>query len=734
MHKLLRHSLLTLTALLTAALAAAQSVTWKSSVEPLGGDAYRIVLEAAIPAGYHMYDMGPYEGGPTATTIVLTPGEGVQLDGPVEQLTKAHTYYDELFGMQIGTLSGKPRFAQKVHLATAKGTVTAQLEWMICNDSSCMPPDETELTIEIAASAAPAAPAKGEAAQSAPAATAPVKTTPVKAETTPAAATAQTAESAVQEPAQEAAPTTVAPAGEQTESAAEVAPAAEAAEAAPVKDAAGSKGLWALIIEAILWGFAALLTPCVFPMVPMTVSYFLKGEGGAAMGRLRASLYGLFIVLLYTVPIAAIILITRIVGGDAVTADIFNWLATHWLPNIIFFLVFMVFAASFFGAFEITMPSWMVNKTDSKADTKGIGGIFFLALTLVLVSFSCTGPIVGSVLIKSTSGEFWTPIITMLAFSVAFALPFTLFALFPSVLKKLPKSGGWLNSVKVVIGFIEVALGMKFLSVADQTYHWGLLDREVYLAVWIVVFALLGFYLLGKIRFAHDSDLPYVGVGRLTLAIIVFSFVVYMIPGMWGAPLKALSGYLPPLTTQDFVLGQHTADVPAGTSASGSHALLTVEGKQPKYSDFLHLPHGLEGFFDLKEAEAYAAKVGKPLFIDFTGHGCVNCREMEARVWSDPQVLDILRNDYVICALYSDDKKVLPESEWVTTDAGKVLKGLGKINSYYALKTYGVNAQPYYVLQGADGRPLVAPRGYDLSVEGFVEFLQSGLAAYKQQK
>ena len=734
MHKLLRHSLLTLTALLTAALAAAQSVTWKSSVEPLGGDAYRIVLEAAIPAGYHMYDMGPYEGGPTATTIVLTPGEGVQLDGPVEQLTKAHSYYDELFGMQIGTLSGKPRFAQKVHLATAKGTVTAQLEWMICNDSSCMPPDETELTIEIAASAAPAAPAKGEAAQSAPAATAPVKTTPVKAETTPAAATAQTAESAVQEPAQEAAPTTVAPAGVQTESAAEVAPAAEAAEAAPVKDAAGSKGLWALIIEAILWGFAALLTPCVFPMVPMTVSYFLKGEGGAAMGRLRASLYGLFIVLLYTVPIAAIILITRIVGGDAVTADIFNWLATHWLPNIIFFLVFMVFAASFFGAFEITMPSWMVNKTDSKADTKGIGGIFFLALTLVLVSFSCTGPIVGSVLIKSTSGEFWTPIITMLAFSVAFALPFTLFALFPSVLKKLPKSGGWLNSVKVVIGFIEVALGMKFLSVADQTYHWGLLDREVYLAVWIVVFALLGFYLLGKIKFAHDSDLPYVGVGRLTLAIIVFSFVVYMIPGMWGAPLKALSGYLPPLTTQDFVLGQYTAAVPAGTSASGSHTLLTVEGKQPKYSDFLHLPHGLEGFFDLKEAEAYAAKVGKPLFIDFTGHGCVNCREMEARVWSDPQVLDILRNDYVIVALYSDDKKVLPESEWVTTDAGKVLKGLGKINSYYALKTYGVNAQPYYVLQGADGRPLVAPRGYDLSVEGFVEFLQSGLAAYKQQK
>ena len=373
------------------------------------------------------------------------------------------------------------------------------------------------------------------------------------------------------------------------------------------------------------------------------------------------------------------------------------------------------------------MPSWMVNKTYSKADTKGLGGIFCLALTLVLVSFSCTGPIVGSVLIKSTSGEFWTPIITMLAFSVAFALPFTLFALFPSVLKKLPKSGGWLNSVKVVIGFIEVALGMKFLSVADQTYHWGLLDREIYLAVWIVVFSLLGLYLLGKIRFAHDDEVQHLGVGRLALSIVVFSFVVYMIPGMWGAPLKGLSGYLPPLTTQDFVLGANTATAAPAATSDG-----TV-GK-PKYSDFLHLPHGLEGFFDLEEAEAYAAKVGKPLFIDFTGHGCVNCREMEARVWSDPEVLEILRNDYVICALYSDDKKVLPEEEWVTTDAGKVLKSLGKINSYYALKTYGVNAQPYYVLQGTDGQQLVEPRGYDLSVEGFIAFLRSGLEAYRNGK
>ena len=321
----------------------------------------------------------------------------------------------------------------------------------------------------------------------------------------------------------------------------------------------------------------------------------------------------------------------------------------------------------------------------------------------------------------------------MLAFSVAFALPFTLFAFFPSMLKKLPKSGGWLNSVKVVLGFIEVALGMKFLSVADQTYHWGLLDREIYLAVWIVTFSLLGLYLLGKIKFAHDSDMPYLGVGRLALAIVTFSLVVYLVPGMWGAPLKGLSGYLPPLHTQDFVIGQQDGSGPAPAGGE-ARMLLTVDGQKPKHSDFLHLPHNLEGFFDLKEAEAYAAKVGKPLFIDFTGHGCVNCREMEARVWSDPQVLDILRNDYVIVALYSDDKKVLPESDWVTTDAGKVLKSLGKINSYYALKTYGVNAQPYYVLQGRNGKQLVPPRGYDLNIDNFVGFLKSGVEAYNAQK
>ena len=673
-------------ALFAAASAAGQNVTWTGTAERLDDNAYRIVLEAAIPAGYHMYDMGPYDGGPNATTITFTPNEDVTLEGGVEQLDTPHRYFDELFGMEIGTFSGKARFAQRVKLTAPQAALKAQIEWMICDDTSCMPPDDTELTIAV-----PEGSAAGEGAVPA---SRPSDTEAGATGNGPSAALAATAP-------------------------------------ATAPDAAGGGTLWSLIIEAILWGFAALLTPCVFPMVPMTVSFFMKGSGSPALGRFRAAMYGFFIVALYTLPIAAIILVTRILGGDAVTADIFNWLATHWLPNILFFLVFMVFAASFFGAFEITMPSWMVNKTDAKADSKGLAGIFFMALTLVLVSFSCTGPIVGSVLIKSTAGEFWSPIVTMLAFSVAFALPFTLFAFFPAMLKKLPKSGGWLNSVKVVLGFIEVALGLKFLSVADQTYHWGLLDREIYLAVWIVTFSLLGFYLLGKIKFAHDSDMPYLGVGRLALAIVTFSFVIYLLPGMWGAPLKGLSGYLPPLATQDFVAGQGGAA--AGSTVSGE-GLRTVEGLKPKYSDFLHLPHGLEGFFDLREAEAYAEKVGKPLFIDFTGHGCVNCREMEARVWSDPEVLAMLRNDYVIVALYSDDKKVLPENEWVTTESGKVLKSLGKINSRYALTTYGVNAQPYYVLQGRGGKMLVPPRGYDLSVPGFVAFLRSGLEAYRAER
>ena len=508
------------------------------------------------------------------------------------------------------------------------------------------------------------------------------------------------------------------------DNAAAVMPIAETIE--PAEETAGEgekKGsIWGLILEAILWGFAMLLTPCVFPMVPMTVSFFMKGSENVAAGRFKAAMYGIFIVLLYTVPISVIIMLTRIIGGDAVTADIFNWLSTHWLPNIIFFIVFMIFAASFFGAFEITLPESIVNKSDRNSDKKGLAGVFFMALTLVLVSFSCTGPIVGSVLIKSTQGEFWEPMVTMLAFSLAFALPFTILAFFPSLLKKFKKSGGsWLNSVKVVLGFIEVALGLKFLSVADQTYHWGILDREVYLAIWIVVFTLLGLYLLGKIRFAHDEPLEYLKVPRLALAIGVLSFVVYLIPGMWGAPLKALSGYMPPITTQDFVIGQNSGSVPAADVITS-----------PAENDFgLHLPLGLQGYFSLDDALVAAKKAGKPVFVDVTGHGCVNCREMESRVWSDPIVLGMLKNDFIVVALYTDDKQKLDKEDYVTdAETGKVYKDLGRANSYIARTKWDVNAQPNYVLLSPDGEMLVPVRGYDLSIDGFVKFLQSGLEAY----
>ena len=648
-----------LVVMLTSVSASAQMqlfdpVSWSTSVEQVGDGEYRIDFKATIEQGWHLYDLGPYEGGPLATTFTFDPIVGYELVGGVEANRESVRQMDEIFEMEIGHYEGEVVFSQRVK-APQGATVQCSVEWQACSDQ-CVNGDK-DFSIKVGN---PAAAAEVDIEQS-------------------------------------------------------------------VADAnAVTKGgsIWSFILSAIGWALIALLTPCVFPMIPMTVSFFLKGSGSVARGRFRALMYGLFIVVLYTVPIAVIILLTWLLGGDAVTADIFNWLSTHWLPNILFFVVFMVFAASFFGAFEIVLPEKLVNNSDAKADKGGLVGIFFMALTLVLVSFSCTGPIIGSALIQSTSGEVWTPILTMLAFSVVFALPFTLFALFPSWLKQLPKSGGWLNSVKVVLGFVELALGLKFLSVADQTYHWGLLDREVYLALWIAIFSLLGLYLIGKIKFKHDSDMPYLSVTRLVLAIVAFSFVVYMLPGMWGAPLKALSGYLPPIQTQDFVMGSGSAvAAEAATPTSGV-----------KYGDVLELPHDLDGFFDLEEAEAYAKQVGKPLFIDFTGHGCVNCREMEARVWSDPRVLDILRNEYVIVALYADDKLKVDEADWVTTDAGKVLKTLGKINSYYALKTYGVNAQPYYVLQGNEGVPMVTPRGYDLDVQGFIDFLQSGVEAYKAGK
>lgn len=674
-----------------------QPVKWKAKLVDKGSDVYEIQVSGQIiDANWHIYGLGPYVDGPIPTSVVVAPAGNFKLSGKNYLLSTPKKYYDEIFGMDLELLAGNFTIAQKVQaVKDTPSKITVTVEWQACDDKSCLPPTEEDFSLEL------------------PAAKSALKTDnssalPVGKQT---------------EPAVEQVATDSLSSASEADTLSSVAPASNAT-FEPLGEKAGS--LWSVIIEAIIWGFVALLTPCVFPMVPMTVSFFLKMGGNGEnrrKGRLMASFYGISIVALYTIPIAIIIGITYFAGGASVTADIFNWLATHWLPNVIFFLIFMVFAASFFGAFEITLPSWMVNKSDSKSDKGGFVGVFFMALTLVLVSFSCTGPIVGTVLIKSTQGEIWQPIVTMLAFSAAFALPFTIFAFAPSLLKDLPKSGGWLNSVKVVLGFIEVALGLKFLSVADQTYHWGILDREVYLAIWIVVFTLLGLYLLGKLRFAHDDEPGHITVKRLTLAIITFSFVVYMIPGMWGAPLKALSGYLPPMTTMDFNYNQ--AD---NSSKEANTATLGTLGVKPKYSDFLHLPHNLEGFFEYNEAIAYAKQVGKPLFVDFTGHGCVNCREMEARVWSDERVLKLFREKFVMLALYADDKKEADPADWITTPTGKVLKSIGKINSYIAMTKYNVNAQPFYaIIDPNTGNYLTKPMGYNLKVEEYIKFLEDGI-------
>lgn len=668
----------------TFAQAPEATAKWSVSSKAVSDNVFELTFKASIEDGWHIYTID-HAYNPIVIEFAESPE--YSLEGTLNQVTQP----TELKGEKVFFDSVK--LTQLVKLTGSEATVTGEVSWSGCNDQFCAAPETWEFSVPLAVDASVA--------------------TNMAANVDDSAATIAS------------------------------------------DDAKDSGSLWALIIEAILWGFAMLMTPCVFPMVPMTVSFFMKQSTTAAEGRFKAFIYGLFIVLLYTVPISVIIGLTWIIGGNTVTADIFNWLATHWLPNLIFFIVFMIFAASFFGAFEIELPSSLANKSDAKSGGKGLGGIFFMALTLVLVSFSCTGPIVGTVLIKSTQGEFWTPMVTMLAFSVAFALPFTVLAMFPSLLKKMKgKSGSWLNSVKVVLGFIEVALGFKFLSVADQTYHWGLLDREVYLGIWIVTFSLLGFYLLGKLRFKNDDPVEHISVPRLGLAIAVFTFVVYMIPGMWGAPLKALSGYLPPLETQDFVVYNY-ADTPAGTvasigtgdgmmrgsvtdlvevtgvgdnGASTGSATSSVSNYGQKYD--LKMPLGLTGYFTLEEGLAAAKAQNKPVFVDITGHGCVNCREMEQRVWSDSRVLNILRNEYVLVALYVDDKTKLDEAEWLITPEGKTLKEIGRVNSYIARTRFGVNAQPNYALLDADGNQMVPVRGYNLSIDGFISFLNTGLEKF----
>lgn len=439
----------------------------------------------------------------------------------------------------------------------------------------------------------------------------------------------------------------------------------------------------------------------------MTVSFFLKDKSGR--GKFNAAMYGFSIIALYTLPVALLIIIGRVAGGENFTAGVFNALSTHWLPNIIFFVIFMAFALSFLGMFEIVMPSGIINKAEQRGDKGGLIGVFFMAFVLVLVSFSCTGPIVGTVLVESASGNnFLKPIVAILGFSIAFSLPFTLFAFFPQWMKKLPKSGGWLNTVKVVLGFVEIALGFKFLSVADQTYHWHILDRETYLSIWIAVGLLLTLYLLGKIKLPNDSEMPYLKVPRLILALITLSFTVYMIPGLFGAPLKALSGYIPPITSQDFVIGNNT------TSAQSNETSESHLCKKPMYADLLKLPHGMQSYFEYNEALECAKKTGKPLLLIFTGHGCVNCRKMEENVWSDSRVKNTMQNDFIMCALFTDDRSL--SSDNVNT--------IGDVNTELQIKRFNINAQPYYVVVDPTTEQVLRTQSYNPDADSFLSWLK----------
>ena len=673
-------------------------VTWtykSSQYSAKVGEIVELNFTATIQPGYHIYssEVNPKIDGPLPTVIKLTPNKTFELVGKIKPGSKVETKYEEAFEGDTYLMHSPARFSQRVRILTNKPVIEGNIDYQACTDKDgmCIPGSEDFAIADLTISAPVAA-------------TTVVASTP-KLTSAPTAANSETTNVAT-EPER----TDVAETAKQSEPT--VSETVEKPEAVLTETAteSGDGSLGGFLLAAFLSGLVALLTPCVFPIIPATVSFFTNQQGGLW----KALLYGIFIIGIY-VLIGTVV--SRI-NGPAFA----NFVSTHWLPNLLFFAIFFIFGLSFLGLFEIVLPNSLINQADARSEKGGIIGIFFMAFTLVLVSFSCTGPIVGSLLVASAGGEVVKPILGMAAFSSAFAIPFTLFAAFPQWLKNLPRSGGWLNSVKVILGFLELALALKFLSVADQVYHWGLLDREVFLSLWIVIFTLIGFYFLGKLRLPHDSEVKYISVQKLLLAIATFSFVVYMIPGLWGAPLKALSGYLPPETSQDFNLHNQ---------ATVGNTVANPIAENVKYSNLFHLPRGLQGFFDYKQALDYSKKVNKPVFIDFTGHGCVNCREMEARVWSDPAVMSRLQNDFVLVALYVDDKTELPEADWYTsTYDQKVKKTIGAQNADLQITKYNNNAQPHYCLVKSDGTLLVPPKNYDRNVANFVAFLDSGKAKF----
>lgn len=656
-------------------------VKWTYSVKDVNATESELVFTAQLDAGWHLYSQYTDPNGPLAIEFKFNPSSDYMRVGKVTE-PKPHEEFDEMFGCTIRSFSGKVVFRQKVKRVSTKDfKVTGTFSYQLCNDGSCIPPDDVDFSFNV----------KG--------------------------ATEEVSEADIEALEEEAAKDSVAEAAADT--AVAVAMADNSENGGQSKDEK-EQSLLIIFLLALVGGILTMFTPCVFPMIPMTVNFFMNSSDDKRESRRQAWFFGGSIVFLFAV-LGAILALAF--GPEAL-----YFIGTHWVPNLIFFIIFLIFSLSFFGLFEIKMPEKWINKSDEQADKGGLFAPFFIALTTVLVSFSCTGPILGAALVGLTTSTTnrLVSLLTMLGFGIGFAAPFTLLAMFPSVLKNM-KSGGWLNTVKVVFAFLELAFGLKFLSMADLYCNWGLLDRETYLALWIVIFGLMGFYLLGKLKFKGDEDLEHIGVVRLFLAILDLAFVVYMIPGLWGAPLKAISGFIPPMETQDFNI-ERSIEENASTVAFDAAVADPLPARS--YTDVLHMPTGFNGFFDLEEAKAYAKQVNKPIFIDFTGKTCANCREMEHYVWSDKQVKEILTTKFVMCGLYVDENTIeLPQDQWVKDDKGRELKTLGKRNLYYEKSMFNMNAQPFYVIINADGKVLTKENyKYDRDIQKFINFLNEGLS------
>ena len=683
---------------LLALVAQAQILTpvkWKIKLDDKGGAPEKeIVFTATADKGWHLYDMNLPEGGPVSTSFTFETLNGAELIGQPVPSVKPTTVYDEQFAMNLRWYPGTVSFIQKLKITDpAKFKVEGEVEFMACNDETCLPPDQIPFSFD------------KKSIHLDPALAANSSTTEVDKDdaTTVQPDTQVVAEDASElntpDPAAKETPAMTSPKASDslTDSPNLWSPVIDQLKAFGDSTVSAADTSWLFIFFAgFLGGLIALLTPCVWPMIPMTVSFFLKRTKDRKKAIRDAITYGLSIIVIYLVMG---LLITGIFGASAL-----NDLSTNAIFNILFFLLLVVFAVSFFGAFELVIPASWTSKLDSKADsTTGVLSIFFMSFTLVLVSFSCTGPIIGTLLVQAASmGTAVGPAIGMFGFALALSIPFSVFAIFPNMLQSMPKSGGWLNSVKVVLGFLELALALKFLSVADLAYGWRLLDREAFIVLWIVIFSLLGVYLLGKIKFSHDSEVKYVSVPRLFMAIISFAFAIYMVPGLWGAPLKAISAFAPPLYTQDFNL----------------------------YKNEVHA-----AFDDYESGMAYAKKVNKPVMIDFSGFGCVNCRKMEASVWTDPKVKQMLENDYVLITLMVDDKTKLPQPiEIQENGKTRKLKTIGDKWSYLQRSKFGSNAQPFYILLNDEGQPLGPSYAFNEDVSKYIQFLQNGLKEFKKEQ